>query len=203
MAKKYEENTIKNEPFMYIRQPIFDQGSNMQVSYVVKPKKKKNDDNLNNELAAEIQQEQQNDEQVIIENFEVIEEEINENNGHLIEKLIINNTLEFNHDTPVALGDDSVELLEQPISLEIESEGETNKTVSLKPFHKMTIEEKINYLLYKPRYLPEITCRFESMGKTVVGKLVSEENGLLKIRPRMQLEFVFMNKEEIISIKTK
>ncbi|MDF2946222.1 MAG: hypothetical protein K0S51_901 [Bacillales bacterium] len=70
-----------------------------------------------------------------------------------------------------------------------------------KPFKDMTVDEKINYLINRPVYIPKIPCEVKTSDETFVGYVESYKNGVLTLVSNSDLNGFRANSNEIVSIR--
>ncbi|MGN4425755.1 CotO family spore coat protein [Bacillus cereus group sp. MYBK30-1] len=69
-----------------------------------------------------------------------------------------------------------------------------------KSFKDMNNEEKIQFLLSRPHYIPKIRCRIKTATISYVGSIISYRNGVISIMPPNSMRDVRLSIEEIKSI---
>ncbi|MCW9130651.1 spore coat CotO family protein [Bacillus paramycoides] len=69
-----------------------------------------------------------------------------------------------------------------------------------KSFKNMSNEEKINFLLNRPHYIPKVRCRIKTATISYVGSIISYQNGVVSIMPSNSMRDIKLPIKEIISI---
>ncbi|MDF2607450.1 MAG: hypothetical protein K0S34_1646 [Bacillales bacterium] len=70
-----------------------------------------------------------------------------------------------------------------------------------KPFKDMTVDEKINYLVNRPVYIPKIPCEVKTNDETFVGYVESYKNNVLTLVSNSDLNGFRANSKDIVSIR--
>jgi hypothetical protein len=68
-------------------------------------------------------------------------------------------------------------------------------------FREMNNEEKIDYLLNRPHYIPEIRCYIRTKQSSYIGYIKSYEGGIIKIKAPAKLKDVMVDIKDILSIQ--
>ncbi|PEK72368.1 CotO family spore coat protein [Bacillus pseudomycoides] len=87
---------------------------------------------------------------------------------------------------------------EMEIEKEVEGKGKGKKA-----FTQMTNIEKINYVLNRPHYIPNIQCAVQTRQEVYVGYIVSFEKEVLKLKSSTYFNFVTIKLAEIETIQMK
>ncbi|WP_081806739.1 spore coat CotO family protein [Bacillus sp. H1a] len=69
-----------------------------------------------------------------------------------------------------------------------------------KSFKNMSNEEKINFLLNRPHYIPKVRCRIKTATISYVGSIISYQNGVVSIMPPNSMRDIKLPIKEIKSI---
>lgn len=87
---------------------------------------------------------------------------------------------------------------EPEIEKKVEKEIEGKKI-----FTQMSNVEKINYILNRPHYIPNIECAVQTKREVHVGYIISFEKKILKIKSSTKLNFVTIALADIETIRMK
>lgn len=80
-------------------------------------------------------------------------------------------------------------------------EQETVQPPSRKRFKEMTVHEKIDYLIHKPRFLPEIPVMIQTNSTAYRAVILERMEDQLSVMPFSSMETVWINLDEITDIK--
>ncbi|OFD82638.1 hypothetical protein BWGOE8_12230 [Bacillus mycoides] len=87
---------------------------------------------------------------------------------------------------------------------EVEEEPEEQEQVRTVPHNKsfkdMSNEEKIQFLVNRPHYIPKVRCRIKTATVSYVGSIISYRNGVVSIMPPNSMRDIRVSIEEIKSI---
>lgn len=89
------------------------------------------------------------------------------------------------------------------VDQEEEQEEEEMEQVEVrkKPFKEMEIDEKIEYLLNRPSYIPNPLCEFVVSGDHLMGYVVRQQGDFLFIRTQASIEMLVVPVKDISSIR--
>lgn len=80
-------------------------------------------------------------------------------------------------------------------------EQETVQPPSRKRFKEMTVHEKIDYLIHKPRFLPEIPVMIQTNSTAYRAVILERMEDQLSVMPFSSMETAWINLDEITDIK--
>ncbi|EOP75005.1 hypothetical protein KOW_02594, partial [Bacillus cereus VDM006] len=143
------------------------------------------------------------EESISVDNEEETEEEVEEKPFSSEEESIsVDNeeeTEEEVEEKPFSAEKESVSVdNEMEIEKEVEGKGKGKKA-----FTQMTNIEKINYVLNRPHYIPNIQCAVQTRQEVYVGYIVSFEKEVLKLKSSTYFNFVTIKLAEIETIQMK
>ncbi|MDM5187514.1 CotO family spore coat protein [Bacillus sp. DX4.1] len=220
---KEKKTFTEQQPLLYIAQPIRSQPvGRMQKVFIVKQNsieqyqldldKEDKSESLPNVPSSEVENEEI-EIQVEEKPFSVEEESVSVDNETEIEKDVGKKKV-FTQMTNVPSSEVESEGIEtqveeKPFSVEEESvsadnEAEIEKDVGKKKvFTQMTNVEKINYVLNRPHYIPNIQCAVQTKKEVYVGYIVSFEKKVLKMKNSTHFGFVTIALADIETIQMK
>ncbi|MES5895301.1 CotO family spore coat protein [Bacillus cereus group sp. RP43] len=85
--------------------------------------------------------------------------------------------------------------------LEEEEQEEQVRTVPHnKSFKDMSNEEKLQFLVNRPHYIPKVRCRIRTTTVSYIGSIISYRNGIVSIMPPNSMRDVRLSIEDIKTI---
>ncbi|MED1565390.1 CotO family spore coat protein [Bacillus paramycoides] len=90
--------------------------------------------------------------------------------------------------------------VEEVIEQERQEQAQVRTVPHNKSFKNMRNEEKINFLLNRPHYIPKVRCRIKTVTISYVGSIISYQNGVLSIMPSNSMRDIKLPIKEIKSI---
>ncbi|MFE6136535.1 spore coat CotO family protein [Bacillus sp. NPDC057893] len=85
--------------------------------------------------------------------------------------------------------------------LEEEEQEEQVRTVPHnKSFKDMSNEEKLQFLVSRPHYIPKVRCRIRTTTVSYIGSIISYRNGIVSIMPPNSMRDVRLSIEDIKTI---
>ncbi|KEK24783.1 CotO family spore coat protein [Bacillus gaemokensis] len=82
----------------------------------------------------------------------------------------------------------------------IEQEEQPSTMPQNKSFKEMNNEEKIQFLLNRPHYIPKVRCRIKTETVSYLGSIVSSQDGFVLIMPPNGMKDIRLPIQDIISI---
>lgn len=92
------------------------------------------------------------------------------------------------------------ERLQSTKTIEVENKKEVESPQSMKPLKDMTVQEKIDYLTSRPKYIPHIPCLIVLKNENVIGYIKEKVNNTLLVDVSSNLTITVINIEEISDI---
>lgn len=85
--------------------------------------------------------------------------------------------------------------------IEEEEQEEQVRTVPHnKSFKDMNNDEKIQFLINRPHYIPKVRCRIKTATVSYIGSIISYRNGIVSIMPPNSMRDIKLSIEDIKSI---
>ncbi|QWU48070.1 MULTISPECIES: spore coat CotO family protein [Bacillus] len=88
--------------------------------------------------------------------------------------------------------------------LEKEEQEEQEEQVRTVPYNKsfkdMSNEEKLQFLVNRPHYIPKVRCRIRTTTVSYIGSIISYRNGIVSIMPPNSMRDVRLSIEDIKTI---
>ncbi|MFJ8530187.1 CotO family spore coat protein [Bacillus sp. NPDC094106] len=191
---KEKENSTEQQPLLYIAQSKRSQlVGNMQKVFIIKQ-------NPSEQYQLDVNQENKGESLSNIPSSKVESEEI-ETEGEEKpcsaeeESVSVDNKKVEEKEKLCSAKEESVSVDNE---LEIEKEVEEKKV-----FAQMTNVEKINYVLNRPHYIPNIQCAIQTKEEVYVGYIISFEKEVLKMKSGTQFNFVTIALADIETIRMK
>ena len=94
-----------------------------------------------------------------------------------------------------------IELKNEPIEEEKPNEVKNKKSWIKKPFREMSVEEKVNFMIHKPHYIPKVECRIKTIHDLFVGFISGYENNEVMVNISSNLTDIRIPIVEIESIQ--
>ncbi|PEI93250.1 hypothetical protein CN679_08495 [Bacillus pseudomycoides] len=139
------------------------------------------------------------EESVSVDNEMEIEKEVGEKSFSTEEESVsVDNEMEIEKEVE----EKSFSAEEESVSVDNEMEIE-KEVKEKKAFTQMTNVEKINYVLNRPHYIPNIQCAVQTKKEVYVGYIVSFEKDVLKMKSSTYFNFVTITLAEIETIQMK
>ncbi|HDR7716521.1 MULTISPECIES: spore coat CotO family protein [Bacillus cereus group] len=90
---------------------------------------------------------------------------------------------------------------EEKIEEEEQEQKEQVRTVPYnKSFKDMNNDEKIQFLINRPHYIPKVRCRIKTATVSYIGSIISYRNGIVSIMPPNSMRDIRLYIEDIKSI---
>lgn len=187
---KEKENSTEQQPLLYIAQSKRLQlVGNMQKVFIIKP-------NPSERYQLDVNQENKGGSLSNIPSSKVESEEIETQVEEKPSSKVGSEEIEIQvEEKPCSAEEESVSVDNE---LEIEKEVEEKKV-----FAQMTNVEKINYVLNRPHYIPNIQCAIQTKEEVYVGYIISFEKEVLKMKSGNQFNFVTIALADIETIRMK
>ncbi|PEE40651.1 CotO family spore coat protein [Bacillus pseudomycoides] len=203
MKRKQSKGKDKRS-IIYIAQPTFNEGNlNMQKTFVIKPE---------NKLESVAEEEKRIDTKE--EAISISEEEDVVIKAGIIEE--VKEQVEFTKEQQTdgeQLKDEQPEtrvmaakenkLFSNPIAVEKKNEeaGLSKGVQKRKSFKDMNNEEKLYFLIHKPKYIPKVRCQIKTVKENLTGYVLSYEEGYVAIKMMEKTKEIKVKFEDIVHIK--
>jgi len=84
---------------------------------------------------------------------------------------------------------------------EVVEEGLSKGVQKRKPFKDMNNEEKLNFLIHRPKYIPKVKCQIITLEEKLNGYVLSYEKGYVAIKMMEKTKEIKVKFEDIVHIK--
>jgi arsenate reductase-like glutaredoxin family protein len=179
MSERQNEN-VKQRPLLYITQPVFDEAkTRMQHSFIIKQNGMQKEQLKTEEPAQELEMTEEMQMEAAVE---TMGEQAEEQTEEQLEEIVAE--------------------MEEPLQEEaMEQENDDQTAWKSKSFKDMSNEEKIDFLLNRPHYIPKARCQIRTNDETHIGYITSFEDGYVTIRTMTRSRELEVKFEEIVSIR--
>ncbi|MGZ9783484.1 CotO family spore coat protein [Bacillus pseudomycoides] len=215
MKRKQSKGKDKRS-IIYIAQPTFNEGNlNMQKSFVIKPENKLESVAEEKEIStkeevdviaeAEVFEEVKEEAEIIEEVKEEAEviEEVKEQVEFTKEKQTDGEQLKDEQPETRVMAAKENKLFSNPIVAEKKNEeaGLSKGVQKRKSFKDMNNEEKLYFLIHKPKYIPKVRCQIKTVKENLTGYVLSYEEGYVAIKMMEKTKEIKVKFEDIVHIK--